>query len=52
MGLQLAQRLREAVDGHRASTATASGADRRLNLAALLWSHARTRVWCLVSGVW
>jgi hypothetical protein len=28
-----------------ASTATASGADRRLNLAALLWSQARTRVW-------
>ncbi len=50
MGLQLAQRLREAADGHRASTATASGADRRLNLAALLWSHARTRVWGLVSG--
>lgn len=48
MGLQLAQRLREAADGHRASTATASGADRRLNLAALLWSQARTRVWGLV----
>ncbi|MDP1895630.1 MAG: hypothetical protein Q8K87_16055 [Hydrogenophaga sp.] len=49
MGLQLAQRLREAADGHRASTATASGADRRLNLAALLWSQARTRVWW---GAW
>lgn len=42
MSPHVAQRLREAADGHRASTATAHGADLRLSLAALLGLHGES----------
>ncbi len=40
----VAQRLREAADVHRSTTTTASGADLRLNLAALLGLHGESSV--------